>query len=107
MHTHTLRRTALKAVCCFTSLLSFHSAANAAPAPAKTSAADDFATLPGFKLEVVLEADKKVNGSWISLAKDSEGRLMLGGQATRGQDDPGSPSTRTAKSPNRKSWTCT
>ena len=45
-----------------------------------SSPADDFDTLAGFKLEMVLEADKVVNGSWISLGKDSQSRLMLGGQ---------------------------
>ena len=44
---------------------------------------DDLATLPGFKVETILKADPKVNGSWISLAKDRKGRLLLGGQ--RGQ----------------------
>lgn len=40
-------------------------------------------TLPGFKIEHVLRADAKTNGSWICLAKDPKGRLLLGGQ--RGQ----------------------
>lgn len=40
-------------------------------------------TLPGFKIEQVLRADSKINGSWICLAKDPQGRLLLGGQ--RGQ----------------------
>lgn len=38
-------------------------------------------TLPGFKVEHVLRADAKVNGSWICLAKDPKGRLLLGGQS--------------------------
>ncbi len=38
-------------------------------------------TLPGFKIEHVLTADPKKNGSWISMAKDPKGRLLLGGQA--------------------------
>ena len=38
-------------------------------------------TLPGFKIEHVLQADAKVNGSWICLAKDPKGRLLLGGQS--------------------------
>ena len=37
-------------------------------------------TLPGFKIEHVLTADAKKNGSWISMAKDPKGRLLLGGQ---------------------------
>ncbi len=40
-------------------------------------------TLPGFKIEHVLSADAKKNGSWICMAKDPKGRLLLGGQ--RGQ----------------------
>lgn len=40
-------------------------------------------TLPGFKIELVLQANAKTNGSWINLAKDPQGRLLLGGQ--RGQ----------------------
>ena len=37
-------------------------------------------TLPGFKIEHVLRADGARNGSWICLAKDPKGRLLLGGQ---------------------------
>jgi putative heme-binding domain-containing protein len=40
-------------------------------------------TLPGFKIEHVLQANAKTNGSWISMTKDPKGRLLLGGQ--RGQ----------------------
>src|SRR5580693_4165048 len=68
-----------KALCFITTLLAFHAPASASGAKA-SSPSDDFDTLPGFKLETVLEADPAVNGSWISLGKDSEGRLMLGGQ---------------------------
>lgn len=39
------------------------------------------ATLPGFKVEHVLAADGATNGSWISMAIDPKGRLLLGGQA--------------------------
>ncbi|MDB5357795.1 MAG: putative heme-binding protein [Phycisphaerales bacterium] len=50
------------------------------------AAADDPAaqlqTLPGFKVETVLKAEKH-HGSWISLGKDDKGRLLLGAQ--RGQ----------------------
>ncbi len=42
--------------------------------------ADVLETLPGFKIEHVLRADAKTNGSWICLAKDPKGRLLLGGQ---------------------------
>ena len=45
--------------------------------------AEALETLPGFKVDLVLKADKDKNGSWISLGKDGQGRLLLGGQ--RGQ----------------------
>lgn len=44
------------------------------------NAAEALDTLPGFKVEHVLRADAKTNGSWICLAKDPKGRLLLGGQ---------------------------
>ncbi len=37
-------------------------------------------TLPGFTLTHVFRANAKTNGSWICLAKDPKGRLILGGQ---------------------------
>jgi putative heme-binding domain-containing protein len=42
--------------------------------------AGDYETLPGFKLEIVFKADPLVDGSFISLAKDTQGRLLLGAQ---------------------------
>lgn len=51
--------------------------------PVDQSPAEALETLPGFKLELLLKADPKVNGSWINLAKDGRGRLWIGGQ--RGQ----------------------
>jgi putative heme-binding domain-containing protein len=39
--------------------------------------------LPGFKIEHVLRSNGAKNGSWINMAKDAKGRLLLGGQ--RGQ----------------------
>ena len=74
-------RAALKAACCSTTLVSFNSVANAA---GKESTDNDLQTLPDFKIETVMQADGKVNGTWISLGKDSEGRLLLGG-CKRGQ----------------------
>ncbi|QOV90105.1 c-type cytochrome [Humisphaera borealis] len=50
-----------------------------APAAARADV-DDLATLPGFKIDLVLKADKEKHGSWISLGKDGKGRLLLGGQ---------------------------
>lgn len=35
-------------------------------------------TLPGFRVEIVAKADQARQGSWISLARDGEGRLWLG-----------------------------
>jgi putative heme-binding domain-containing protein len=40
-------------------------------------------TLPGFKVERLISAEKDVHGSWISMGLDHKGRLLLGGQ--RGQ----------------------
>jgi putative heme-binding domain-containing protein len=45
--------------------------------------ATELEALPGFKVELVLKADPAVNGSWINLAKDNKGRLLLGGQKTQ------------------------
>lgn len=38
-------------------------------------------TLPGFKVEHLLRANGAKNGSWICMAKDPKGRLLLGGQS--------------------------
>src|SRR2546423_215594 len=51
----------------------------AAP-PLSKPTADQLQTLPGFKVDLVLKADPKTNGSWISMAKDPKGRLLLAGQ---------------------------
>jgi putative heme-binding domain-containing protein len=40
-------------------------------------------TLPGFKVEHVLEANGATNGSWICMANDPKGRLLLGGQSNQ------------------------
>ena len=74
MHNRTLRRLALLAVACGSGLLGFAQRAGAEVTEA------DYATLPGFKLQIVLAADPKENGSWISMSKDPQGRLYLGGQ---------------------------
>src|SRR4051794_2453485 len=37
-------------------------------------------TLPGFKIDLVARAEKADGVSWISLAKDNKGRLLIGGQ---------------------------
>ena len=46
-------------------------------------AAATLETLPGFKVEHIMKADRVKNGSWICMAKDAKGRLYLGAQ--RGQ----------------------
>ncbi len=45
------------------------------------NAAEVLDTLPGFTIEHVLTADAGTNGSWICMANDSKGRLLLGGQS--------------------------
>ncbi|HEY2342914.1 MAG TPA: heme-binding protein [Chthoniobacteraceae bacterium] len=54
--------------------------AGAAKPGAKGTPPSDLETLPGFKVEMVLDAEKEKHGSWISLAKDDKGRLLLGSQ---------------------------
>ena len=50
---------------------------------AAVTTAEQLETLPNFKVEVALKADRKKHGSWISMALDEKGRLLLAGQ--RGQ----------------------
>jgi putative heme-binding domain-containing protein len=57
--------------------------APAASLEAQDSPADKLQALPDFKIDHVLKADPKVHGSWISMARDNKGRLLLAGQ--RGQ----------------------
>ena len=38
---------------------------------------DQIETLPDFKVELVLKADKQRNGSWISMALDTKGKQAL------------------------------
>ncbi len=45
--------------------------------------AEELQTLPGFKVELIHSADAKTEGSWINMAKDNKGRLLIAGQ--RGQ----------------------
>ena len=37
-------------------------------------------TLPGFKVELLKAAELATEGSWISIAEDPQGRLLLGGE---------------------------
>src|SRR6266566_9682314 len=46
-------------------------------------AVNQLQTLPDFRIELLLKADKQIHGSWICMGKDNKGRLLLGGQ--RGQ----------------------
>jgi hypothetical protein len=43
---------------------------------------EDLVTLPGFKVELLRTADPATEGSWISIAKDPQGRLLLGAEKT-------------------------
>jgi putative heme-binding domain-containing protein len=47
---------------------------------AEATKPEALATLPGFKIELVRTADPATEGSWISIAKDPRGRLLLGGE---------------------------
>ena len=50
--------------------------------PKKTAAtpAEALQTLPGFKVELIHTSDPKTEGSWINMAKDDKGRLIISGQ---------------------------
>jgi putative heme-binding domain-containing protein len=47
---------------------------------AQEGPAERLQALPDFRIELVLKADPAVHGSWINLARDLKGRLLLGGQ---------------------------
>lgn len=53
----------------------------AASAALTESPGEVLETLPGFKVEHVLEADSAKQGSWICMTNDPKGRLLLGGQS--------------------------
>jgi putative heme-binding domain-containing protein len=53
-----------------------HAARGEAPGP------EALETLPGFKVELIRTADPAKEGSWISIAKDPKGRLLLGAEKT-------------------------
>jgi putative heme-binding domain-containing protein len=80
MHNRTIRPFAFNTLCCAAAVFCFSSLAGAAGPTGKEADADDLQTLPDFKIEVVLQADPHANGSWISLSKDRQGRLLLGAQ---------------------------
>jgi len=47
---------------------------------AEGTPAEALQTLSGFKVERLISAEPKTNGSWINLGMDDKGRLLLGGQ---------------------------
>lgn len=61
------------------SMMAFGHVCFAADAEKPVDPASNLAALPGFKIETVLEGDAKV-ASYISMSKDSQGRLLLGAQ---------------------------
>src|ERR1019366_907180 len=48
--------------------------------PTAASPAEALATLPGFTVELLHSSDPAVEGSWINMAKDGKGRLIISGQ---------------------------
>src|SRR3954453_1933849 len=76
-------RKAVRWFCLLTLLaagVSASTTSRAAAADAQGTPAEALQTLPDFKVERLLSADKAKNGSWINLGKDNKGRLLLGGQ---------------------------
>jgi putative heme-binding domain-containing protein len=64
-------------------VLTTASAVYAAPkAPKQTAAspAEALTTLPGFKVELLHSSEAVTEGSWINMAKDGKGRLIISGQ---------------------------
>jgi putative heme-binding domain-containing protein len=51
-----------------------------APPQGNVTTPEALDTLPGFKVELLRTADPATEGSWISIAKDPKGRLLLGGE---------------------------
>jgi len=58
------------------------SAAFQSTARGEAAKAEDLETLPGFKVELIRTADPATEGSWISIAKDPQGRLLVGAEKT-------------------------
>jgi putative heme-binding domain-containing protein len=52
----------------------------ATPAKGEVAKPEALQTLPGFKIELVKAADAATEGSWISIAKDPKGRLLVGAE---------------------------
>jgi len=58
----------------------FHLVPNLNTALGEAASPDSLDTLPGFKVELVRTADPATEGSWISIARDPKGRLLLGAE---------------------------
>jgi putative heme-binding domain-containing protein len=54
--------------------------AKAPPVKKEATAAEDLQALPGFRVELIHTADPATEGSFINLAKDERGRLIIAGQ---------------------------
>jgi putative heme-binding domain-containing protein len=68
---------------CFTTLLActlVHAASSLLPALGEAAKPEALETLPNFKVELIRTADPATEGSWISIAKDPQGRLLLGAE---------------------------
>ncbi len=63
-----------------TAIVLFGGAIGAMASALTDATADALAAAAGFEIDLVLRADLKKQGSWISLAKDDQGRLLLGAQ---------------------------
>ena len=57
-----------------------YAASNLLAAHGEAAKPESLDTLPGFKVELVRTADAATEGSWISIAKDPQGRLLLGAE---------------------------
>ncbi len=64
----------------FLALSLIHAASSLLPARADVAQPEALQTLPGFNVELVRAADPATEGSWISIAKDPKGRLLVGGE---------------------------
>lgn len=77
-------RHSLVAVVCVALFLGSASAQKAKPPAGPTkqpaTAAETLRTLPGFKVELLYTADPATQGSWINMARDDKGRLIVAGQ---------------------------
>ena len=74
-------RFGLVALTGFLAAATFGLAADKGPPPkTPASPAEALKTLPGFKVELLHSSDPATEGSWINMAKDGKGRLIISGQ---------------------------